>query len=214
MNEKLVNLIAELKEQEVYELVDEMLKEGQDPMEILDSMSKGVEVVGERFEKEEYFIPDLIYSGEIIKNLSERIKPSMGEKSGPKREKGKFLIGTVAGDIHDIGKDIVSFMIDINGFEVKDLGVDVPKEKFVEEIKSFQPDIVGLSGFLTLAFNTMKETVQAIEDAGLRDNLKIMIGGGQMSEEIAEYCKADAYQPDAVAAVKQAKEWMGGAKDE
>ncbi|MFO7952543.1 MAG: cobalamin-dependent protein [Bacillota bacterium] len=210
LSDNLANLIADLKETEVNETVDEWLKAGKDPVEILNSLSKGLEIVGKRFENGEYFIPDLIYAGEIVKNLSETIKPNLAGKNYPKEERGKFLIGTVEGDIHDIGKDIVAFMMDVNGFEVLDLGVDVSKDKFVEEIKSFQPDIVGLSGFLTLAFDAMKKTVQTIEEAGLRENLKIMIGGGQMSEEIADYCNADVYQPDAVSAVNQAKKWMGG----
>jgi 5-methyltetrahydrofolate--homocysteine methyltransferase len=100
---------------------------------------------------------------------------------------GKVLMGTVEGDIHDIGKDIVIFMLEVNGFEVKDIGVDVPPEKFVEAVKEFKPRVVGMSGLLTLAYDSMKETVQAIKDAGLRDKVKIMIGGGQIDEVVREY---------------------------
>jgi methanogenic corrinoid protein MtbC1 len=122
---------------------------------------------------------------------------------------GKFVLGTVAGDIHDIGKDIVAFMLDVNGFEVHDLGIDVPVQKFVDKIKETNAPIVGLSGFLTLAFDAMKETIDAIKAAGLRDKVKIMIGGGQIDEEIRRYTGADAYRPDAVSGVLLAKEWMG-----
>jgi methylmalonyl-CoA mutase cobalamin-binding domain/chain len=118
-------------------------------------------------------------------------------------------LATVAGDIHDIGKDIVGFMMDISGFEVIDLGIDVPKDKIVAKIMETSPHIVGLSGFLTLAFDSMKETIDEIKKAGLRDNVKIMIGGGQMDEEVKKYTGADAYRPDAVAAVELAKEWIG-----
>jgi methanogenic corrinoid protein MtbC1 len=123
---------------------------------------------------------------------------------------GKVLIGTVEGDIHDIGKDIVTFMLDVNGFDVLDLGVDVSPQKFVEAIQDFEPQVVGLSGFLTLTFDVMKGTVAAIEAAGLRDGVKIMIGGGQMNDQIREYADADAYGQDAMAAVNLAKKWTGG----
>jgi len=114
----------------------------------------------------------------------------------------------VAGDIHDIGKDIVVFMLDIHGFEVHDLGVDVPAHKFVQKIQETGAEIVGLSGFLTSAFESMKEVIQAISDAGLRDKVKIMIGGGQIDERVREYTKADAYGTDAMSAVMLAKKWV------
>jgi len=143
-----------------------------------------------------------------MNQVTEILKPKLAEM--PDRERhGKVLIGTVEGDIHDIGKNIVSFMLDVNGFEVRDLGVDVPPQKFVEAIKEFQPQIVGLSGFLTLSFDAMKETVAAIKSAGLRDKVKIMIGGGQINEEIKEYAGADGFGKDAVAGVTYAKKWVG-----
>ena len=119
-------------------------------------------------------------------------------------------MGTVEGDIHDIGKNIVTFMLDVNGFDVLDLGVDVSSQKYVEAIRDFQPQVVGLSGFLTLAFDTMKETIEAIQAAGLRDQVKIMVGGGQMDDQVRAYTGADAYGRDAMAAVKLAKDWIGG----
>jgi 5-methyltetrahydrofolate--homocysteine methyltransferase len=115
----------------------------------------------------------------------------------------------VEGDIHDIAKDIVEFMLEVNGFEVIDLGVDVPAAKFVEAVKQSGATVVGLSGFLTLAYDPMKNTVQALKDAGLRDKVKIMIGGGQMDDQVAAYAKADAYGKDAMAAVTLAKGWVG-----
>jgi 5-methyltetrahydrofolate--homocysteine methyltransferase len=138
------------------------------------------------------------------------VKPKMS-KQGEIKRVGKVVFGTVAGDIHDIGKDIVVFMLDVNGFEVYDLGVDVPAQKFVEKIKETGAPVVGLSGFLTLAFDSMKQTVDAIKAAGLRDKVKVMIGGGQMSEEVRKYTGADAYGPDAMAGVSLAKKWSGAA---
>ena len=120
-----------------------------------------------------------------------------------------MIIGTVAGDIHDIGKDIVTFMLDVSGFDVLDLGIDVPAETFVAKIKEFQPQVVGLSGFLTLAFDSMKNTIAAIEKAGLRDKVKIMIGGGQIDDAVRVYVGADAYGKDAVAGVQLARKWIG-----
>jgi len=116
----------------------------------------------------------------------------------------------VAGDIHDIGKDLVTFMLDVSGFEVFDLGIDVPVQKFVDAIKETGSTVVGLSGFLTLAFDSMKETVDAIKEAGLRDDVKIMIGGGQMDEQVRDFAGADAFGKNAMEAVKLAQGWIGG----
>lgn len=208
MSEGLAELLADLKEEEAIQATRERLEKGDDPLKILEDSRTGMEIVGKRFASGEYFIPDLIYSGEILKQISEIVKPKL--TGGIQQKKlGKFLLATVAGDIHDIGKDIVGFMMDISGFEVIDLGIDVPKEKIVEKIKETQPEIVGLSGFLTLAFDSMKETIEAIKAAGLREKVKIMIGGGQIDEEVRKYTGADAYRPDAVAAVALAKEWIG-----
>jgi len=164
--------------------------------------------VGQRFASSEYFIPDLVYSGEILKAVTELVKPKL-TKTAESKKLGKIVFGTVAGDIHDIGKDIVVFMLEVNDFEVHDLGVDVPAQKFVEKIKETGASIVGLSGFLALAFDSMKETVEAIKAAGLRDKVKVMIGGGQMSDEIKNYTGADAYGKDAMTGVSLAKKWAG-----
>ncbi|MFB0563528.1 MAG: B12-binding domain-containing protein, partial [Candidatus Lokiarchaeia archaeon] len=147
-------------------------------------------------------------SGEILRQIAEILEPKLKAGAEVKRL-GKVVLGTVFGDIHDIGKDIVKFMLDANGFEVHDLGVDVSKEKFVEKIKEVNPEIVALSGFLTLAYDSMKETIEEIKKTGLRDKAKIMIGGGQMDETIREYVGADAYGKDAVEAVTLAKKWVG-----
>jgi len=209
MNDKLVYLMADLKEKETIALVKELIEEGADPTEILNSARAAMELVGKRFEKEEYFIPDLVLAGEIMRGISEIVKPLL-KKEEADIKKGKVLIGTVAGDIHDIGKDIVTFMLDVSGYEVLDLGIDVPVSSFVEKTREFQPRVVGLSGFLTLAFDSMKKTVEALEKAGLRDKVKIMIGGGQIDDEVRKYVRADAFGKDAVAAVNLCRQWIGG----
>ena len=208
MARDLVRALADLKEKEALEIVKERLSTGEEPLKILEDSRHALEIVGKRFAESKYFLPELVYSGEIMKEVNNIVKPKLAKAAEVKRL-GKVVIGTVAGDIHDIGKDIVVFMLDVSGFEVYDLGVDVPAQKFVEKIKESNAPIVGLSGFLSLAFDSMKQTIQAIQDAGLRDRVKIMIGGGQISEEIREYAGADAYGTDAMAGVFLAKKWVG-----
>jgi len=208
MSKKLVNAIADMKEEEALKLVREMVEGGSDPMEILEAGRKAVDIVGQRYEKGTYFLPELMLAGEMLTQITDIIKPEMAKMPEVERL-GKVLIGTVEGDIHDIGKNIVSFMLDVNGFDVLDLGVDVSPQKFVEAIGDFEPQVVGLSGFLALAYDAMKETVEAIKTAGLRDGVKIMIGGGQVSDEVRKYTGADAYGKDAMAGVSLAKEWVG-----
>ncbi len=208
MAKDLRKTLADLKEDEALAIVKERLDAGADPMGILNDASSAMEIVGERFSKSEYFIPDLIYSGEILKKINELVKPKLSGEGGVKAG-GKVIIGTVAGDIHDIGKDIVVFMLDVSGFDVIDLGVDVPAKKFVDTINETSAQVVGLSGFLTLAYDSMKQTIEAIKAAGLRDKTKIMIGGGQMSDEIKKYTGADAFGKDAVVGVSLARKWTG-----
>jgi trimethylamine corrinoid protein len=208
MDQELVSLMSDLKEEETYARVEALLASGADAMSILEDARSAMEIVGKRFEVEEYFIPDLVLAGEILRAISDKVKPLLNQGEAAVK-KGRVLIGTVVGDIHDIGKDIVTFMLDVNGYEVLDLGINVPINAFIENIRQFQPQVVGLSGFLTLAFDAMAKTVRAIEEAGLRGNLKIMIGGGQMDHEVCKYAGADAYGKDAAAAVNLCKQWIG-----
>jgi len=209
MSGELAKLLSDLKEPEALEFVEKALGEGVDPEVLLGEAKEGMNIVGERFANETYFIPDLVFSGAILKGVVKRLEPHL--KKGEAAERlGKVIIGTVAGDIHDIGKDLVVFMLDVNGFEVIDLGIDVPVQKFVDTIKETGSKVVGLSGFLTLAFDSMKQTVEAIDKAGLRDKVKIMIGGGQINEQVRGFTGADAYGKDAVEAVKLARGWIGG----
>jgi len=208
MAEDLVHAITELEEEEALKLVEARLAAGSDPFKILEESRRAMEIVGQRFETKEYFIPDLIYSGEILIEISAMVKPHLGQ-SVETGSKEKVIIGTVAGDVHDIGKNIVTFMLDINGFEVYDLGIDIPPETFVEKITETGAEIVGLSGFLTLAYDSMKKTIDVIREAGLRDRVKLMIGGGQMDDGVRRYTGADAYGKDAAAAVSLAKGWTG-----
>jgi len=208
MASELASLLADLKEKEAAEMANNKLEQGADPMEILADAREGMNIVGERFGNGEYFIPDLIFSGEILKDIAKLVEPHIKHKETESQKRGKVIIGTVAGDIHDIGKDLVVLMLDINGFDVYDLGIDVPAKNFVDKINETGATVVGLSGFLTLAFDAMKDTIEAIKTAGLRDRIKIMIGGGQIDDEVRRYTGADACGKDAMEAVVLARRWL------
>ena len=209
MSGELTKLLSDLKEPEALEFVQKALAEGVDPMDLLGQAREGMNIVGQRFGSEDYFIPDLIFSGEILKGIVKILEPHLKQEKEAKRL-GKVIVGTVAGDIHDIGKDLVVFMLDVHGFDVLDLGIDVPVQKFVEAIEESGSTVVGLSGFLTLAFDSMKDTIEAISASGLRDQVKIMIGGGQIDDQVKGYVGADAYGNNAMEAVKLAQGWIGG----
>ena len=208
MTQALVDAIAEMEDEEAVRLANEMIENGTSPLEILEACKAGMAIVGERFEKGEYFVPELILAGEMLRQVSDIVKPHLAA-GGDAPKLGKVLLGTVTGDIHDIGKDIVHFMLEVNGFEVHDLGVDVPIDTFVEAVKADQPDVVALSGFLTLSYDAMRDTVAALNAAGLRDKVKIMIGGGTVDEQVRVFAGADAFGLDAMAAVNLAKGWTG-----
>jgi methanogenic corrinoid protein MtbC1 len=206
---ELVEAMANMKEKEALQIVDDLLAQGEDPQKILDLSSEAMQVVGERYQEGTYFLPELIMSGEMLRKIGEVLKPKLAEKSGVKKKLGTVVLGTVRGDIHDIGKDIVGFMLEVNGFEVYDLGIDQPEANFVQAVKDYRPQVLALSGFLSVAFDSMKSTIEEVEAAGLRKNLKVIIGGGQMDETVRRYTGADAYGDDAMAAVAFAKEAVG-----
>ncbi len=208
MSEDLATALADLQEEDALRIVKERLSGGEDPLTILADARRGMETVGQRFASCEYFLPDLVYSGEILKGISEIVRPRITRAADVARQ-GKIVMGTVEGDIHDIGKDIVTFMLDVSGFEVFDIGVDAPPDKFVDKIRETGATVVGMSGLLTLAFESMKVTVEAIAEAGLRDKVKIMIGGPQVDEQVRKYAGADAYGQDAMAGVALARQWTG-----
>jgi 5-methyltetrahydrofolate--homocysteine methyltransferase len=206
---ELVNAMVDMREEDALKLTKEMVASGADPIEILDACKEALEIIGQRFEEGEACVPELVMAGEMMGQITDLVKPQL-EQEAPVEPLGKVLMGTVEGDIHDIGKDVVVFMLDANGFEVIDLGIDVAPETFVAKIRETQPDVVGLSGLLTLAFESMKETVDAIQAAGLRDEVKIMIGGAPVDEHVQEYAGADDWGADAMQAVSLVKKWVGG----
>ncbi len=209
--EILVEHLADMREEEAIKLAFEMLDAGYAPIQILNHCKEAMEVVGKRFEENEYFLPELMLAGEMLNQISDKAKPLIKNVTSedPADSQGTVLIGTVHGDLHDIGKNIVTFMLEINDFNVIDLGIDVPIQEFLNAIEEHKPAVVGLSGFLTLAFDSMKETILAIEGAGLRKDLKIIIGGGQIDTTVRDYTGADAYGLNAIEAVNICKDWLG-----
>ena len=204
--DELANAVIKGKAKLVVGLVKEALDEGNAPLDILnDGMIGAMGVVGERFKNGELFVPEMLVAARAMKKGVETLKPSL--KGDDSATVGKYIIGTVAGDLHDIGKNLVAMMIESAGFEVIDLGVDVPPAKFVEAIKA-NPDckLVGLSALLTTTMPAMKDTVAAITEAGCRSQVKIMVGGAPITQAFCDEIGADAYTADAASASSVAKE--------
>lgn len=206
---KLAEAMANLDKDSVIDIVSKELMSGKDPLEIIEELRKGMEIVGEGFEKLERFLMDLIWAAQIFKDASELIMPMIKAKKKDVPAKGKVVIGTVKGDIHDIGKNLIMALLECAGFEVIDLGVDVTSEVFIEKIREHKPQIVGMSGLLTASINSMQETIQAIEKEGLRKELKILVGGGVVGDQWTRgKVKADAVATSAVEGVKQAEKYV------
>ena len=190
MSGSLSAFMGDLMEDQLFDDVKRQLNEGVPPEEIFVELQKGMEIVGDRFQSQEYYLSELIMAADIFKNASALLQEKF--QLDEKDKIGTMVLGTVAGDIHDIGKDIVSLIFSSNGFKVIDLGVDVPVERFVDAVKEHKPQLVGLSCLLTTSFNNMRATVAALEEAGLRNGVKVLVGGGPLDKATCEYVKADA----------------------
>lgn len=200
--------LADLEEDKVLKLVKEKLDANEDPFKILEACRKGIADIGNQSIEGTAFLTDLIMAGEIFKEAMELLMPKLVI---PESEiKGKVVIGTVEGDIHNIGKDIAITFLKATGFDVTDLGVDVLPQKFVDAIKEHKPQVVGLSGLLTLSIEPMKKTIESISDANLREEIKIIVGGERMDQGVCEHVGADAWVNDAVEGVKIIKNWIEG----
>jgi methanogenic corrinoid protein MtbC1 len=202
----LTQKLADLDEEGTLVAVRQELASGQDPSTVLDACREGMIQVGKRYETGEYFVSDLLLASEIFKQTAEILSPVMTTTTAA--TKGKVVIGTVQGDIHDIGKDLVVNMVKANGFEVTDLGVDIPPEKFIATLKETGATVLGLSGLLTIGYDAMKRTIAAVDEAGLRPTVKVMIGGGPINAEVCKYTGADAWGSDAQVAVALCEEWL------
>ncbi len=210
MSKELYNAIVNLEEQTALKYVREEFESGKDPLSILEECRQALEIVGQKFDAEEYFLSELILGAQIFKEAVEIISPALGADKHEGATRGRIVIGTVKGDIHDLGKNLVTAMLKSTGFEVYDLGVDVPRERFVEMVREVRPQVVGMSALLTIAFDEMRDVVEALEAAGLRDRVKIMIGGGPVNEAVKGYVGADAVGRNASQAVELAKMFVGG----
>ena len=205
--EAIKNAMADLEEDGLLDAMNEiMANNGEGVNEAVAAMQEGMQEVGSRFESGEYFVADLIYAGEIMTGAMEIIKPALAGESGDKA--GRMILCTVKDDLHDIGKNIVRAMLEAGGFEVIDLGIDTPKELIVETAKKEGIKIVALSGVLTLALDSMKEVVEAFEAAGMREDVKIIIGGAPVSEEACVNCGADAWAHSPQKTVDVCRSWL------
>ncbi|MEM1683612.1 MAG: cobalamin-dependent protein [Ignisphaera sp.] len=207
LSEEFITAIVELNESKALDLAKKRLSV-EDPVNILNDLKKAAEVVGEKYERGEYFVADLVMAGEILKTISDMAREKLRELGKNRETLGKFVIGTVEGDIHDIGKNIVITMAEAAGFEVIDLGVDVSPQRFVDAIRQYNPDIVGMSCLITVGIESMKKTVEAMKQAGLRDKVKIIIGGGRVDQYACQYVEADAWTNDAATGVKIMLKWI------
>ena len=192
----------------VAELTQKALSEGFSPQEILnEGMIKGMNEVGVKFKANEIYVPEVLIAARAMKAGMEILKPKLAETGV--EPVGKMIIGTVKGDIHDIGKNLVAMMMEGAGFEVIDLGIDVPAEKFIQAIEEYQPQLVGMSALLTTTMIQIRENIKAFQEASIRDQVKVMIGGAPVTQKFADEVGADGYAPDAASAVDKAKELLG-----
>jgi 5-methyltetrahydrofolate--homocysteine methyltransferase len=208
MDKELFDSFVDLREDEVLKIVKEKMEAGEDAFSIAETCRNALIKIGNLFSKKEYFLSELVMSGEIFREVMEILEPKLVGSGNEGKKVGKIVIGTVKGDIHDLGKNIMIGTLKGNGFEVHDLGVDVPPEKFVEKVKEVEPDILGLSCVISVGWDSLKETVEAIKRAGLKDKVKVILGGGGVDEEVAKFAGADAVVKDAIEGVEQCKRWV------
>lgn len=205
----LTQAVGELDEEKVLGLLREFVATNpgvEETQQVVNACQQGMAIVGDLFEKNEYFVGDLIFAGELLTAAIDILKPVLG--GGSSEKVGSIVLGTVEGDLHDIGKNIFKSMAEAAGFEVYNLGIDVPASTFVEKVKEVKPQIVGMSGVLTLALDSMKKTVDALKEAGLRDQVKIIIGGNPVTEDACRQIGADRFTTNAAEGVKICQGWV------
>lgn len=205
---ELAEALRDLKEADVHRRVDEKLKQGVSPLEIIEACNQGMVAVGDLFASNAYFISQLIYAAEILKAVMKKLQPML-ENTQRIELKEKVIIGTVKGDIHDIGKNIVVTLLRGAGFEVLDLGVDVAPEKFLESLRESRAKVLGLSALLTTTYPAMKTVVDTLKQGRIRDRVTVIIGGAPCNEQVRAFCGADYYAKDAVEGVSLCKRICG-----
>ncbi|AOT71492.1 cobalamin B12-binding domain-containing protein [Geosporobacter ferrireducens] len=204
----LTDAVGDLDEGTVLDMLNEFVSTNpseEEAQKVVTACQQGMALVGDLFDKGEYFVGDLIFAGELLTGAIDVLKPVMG--GGSTAKAGVIVLGTVQGDLHDIGKNIFKSMSEAAGFEVHDIGIDVPARVFADKVKAIKPQIVGMSGVLTLALDAMKDTVEVLKEAGLRDGVKIIIGGNPVTKEACEHIGADAFTTNAAEGVKICQRW-------
>ncbi len=201
-DDALKQALVRLDKNQVLSLVDERFDSGQPPVDIINTLTQGLEEIGDLFSKDELYIPELVFSGQIFEASMKKLRPHVSAKDAAQQRKGKVVIGTVEGDLHDLGKNLVAAMIRNSGFEVIDIGKDVPTEKFIEIVLDNKPDVLGVSALLTTTMRMQAEVIEALKKDNLRNELKVIVGGAPTSQEWAEEIGADAYGSDAIHAVR------------
>lgn len=212
MSSLLSQAIVELEPQRVTALVGERLDAGHDPLEVLAECRQGMAVVGERFQSGEYFLSELLLSAEIFKDAVRILEPHLA-RTGPPEPTGAVVLATLKGDIHDLGKNILATLLRAHGFVVHDLGVNVPPAVVVDKVREIRPDLVGFSALITTAFESMREAAGLLEQAGLREGVKLMVGGGVTTPAVKQFVGADFQSTDATAGVAYCLGVVGGQAD-
>ncbi|MEM2673757.1 MAG: corrinoid protein [Candidatus Bathyarchaeia archaeon] len=207
IKEELFKSVVELNMEKTIDLCKVALEHGIEAKGILEVLLKGLDEIGKRYERSEYFIPELIAAGELMKEALEILKPHLASKE-PGAKRVKMVIGTVEGDIHDIGKNLVITLLLPLGLEIIDLGVDVPAEKFIEAVKIHKPKILGLSALLTTTMPQMKKVIETLKKENLRDTVKVIVGGRPVTPEFAREIGADAYGEDGFSAREIISKWI------
>jgi len=209
MYEGLAKAIVELNRDEALDMVKRRIEKGENPLHILEECRQGMIIVGERFQKGEYYLAELMLSAEIFKRVMEILDPYIA-KAHPQKPRGKVVVATLRGDIHDLGKNLFAALLKAQGFEVHDLGVNVEPAQLVAKVKEVNPEFVGFSALITTVFASMKEASEMLEEAGLRDRFRLMVGGGITNTMVKEYIKADFQTQDAMEGVAYCMKSIGG----
>jgi len=208
--ERLSKLVIDGDIDTIKAAVKETLKTGINPLEIVDKgLAKGIRTVGERYGKGEIFLTELLMGAEAMKAGMEIVNPEIQRQKKELKKVGSMVIGTVSGDIHDLGKNIVAALFSAHGFDVVDLGVDVPDQKFIDKVKEVKPDILGLSALMTSTIPKQRDLINSLKAVGLRDKVKVMVGGAAVNEDFASQIGADGYAENANDAVVRAKALVG-----
>jgi len=204
MKEDLINAIANLEEEKALQIVKEKIKAGETPLQIVEQCRQGVEIVGKRYSEEIYFLSDLIMSEEILRRIMEILNPYFSKNT--EQNGTKIVMGTIEGDIHDLGKNIIVNLLRSHGFDVYDLGVDVQPEEFIKAINETGASIIGISVLLTFSINSVKKVIDLLREAGLREKVTVLLGGYPVNERVRQFTGADYFETDAIKAIELVKE--------